>query len=135
RLLALTPEAFSLAQPGLALPVVGVVLTTWLGAYIGSRRVLAVTPLQALGGSVERTHDEVSARLARNVGALVLLISGAALLALGVVVGLVTPWGVVIACVGGVLSFTGIVTGAALIMPPVLRLVGRMFGRSATARL
>ncbi|HTN55097.1 MAG TPA: ABC transporter permease [Microbacterium sp.] len=135
RLLDLTPESFTLAQPGIVLPVVGVVLTTWLGAHIGSRRVLAVTPLQALGGSVERTHDEVSGRIGRNVGALVLLISGAALLFLGVVVGLITPLGVIVAFVGGVLSFTGIVSGAAMMMPPVLRLVGRMFGRSATARL
>lgn len=134
-LLDLTPGEFSLVQPGVALPVIGVALTTWLAAHIGSRRVLTVTPLQALGGSVERTHDEVSGRIGRNIGALVLIISGAALLAAGVVVGLVTPLGVVIAFVGGVLSFTGIVTGAVLIMPPVLRLVGRMFGRSATARL
>lgn len=135
RLLDLTPESFSLAQPGIALPVVGVALTTWLAAHIGSRRVLTVTPLQALGGSVERTHDEVSRRVGRNVGSLVLLISGAALLFLGVLLGLITPLGVVVAFFGGVLSFTGIVTGAVLIMPPVLRLVGRLFGRSATARL
>jgi putative ABC transport system permease protein len=134
-LLAGAPESFSLAQPGVALPVVGVALTTWLAAHIGSRRVLTVTPLQALGGSIERTHDDVTRRTGRNVGALVLIISGAALLALGVVAGLITPLGVVIAFLGGVLSFTGIVTGAVLVMPPVLRLVGRMFGRSATARL
>jgi putative ABC transport system permease protein len=129
------PETFSLLQVGIALPVIGVALTTWLAAHIGSRRVLTVTPLQALGGSVERTHEEVSGRVGRNVGALVLLISGAALLVLGVVLGLITPLGVVVAFLGGVLSFTGIVTGAVLIMPPVLRLVGRLFGRSATARL
>jgi len=134
-LLAGAPESFSLAQPGVALPVVGVALTTWLAAHIGSRRVLTVTPLQALGGSVERTHEDVTRRTGRNVGALVLIISGTALLALGVVAGLITPLGVVIAFLGGVLSFTGIVTGAVLVMPPVLRLVGRMFGRSATARL
>src|SRR5690606_17631493 len=35
------------ADPGLAAPIVTVVLTTWLAAWIGSRRVLTVTPLQA----------------------------------------------------------------------------------------
>jgi putative ABC transport system permease protein len=35
----------------------------------------------------------------------------------------------------GVLSFTGLVLGADVIMPPALRLVGRVFGRSAPARL
>ncbi|MGQ7310948.1 FtsX-like permease family protein [Microbacterium arabinogalactanolyticum] len=129
------PENVTLAQPGIALPVIGVALTTWLAAYIGSRRVLTVTPLQALGGSVERTLDEVAGRRGRHVGALVLLLIGAALLAAGVVIGLITPLGVVVAFFGGVFSFTGIVTGAALFMPPVLRLVGRLFGKGATARL
>ena len=41
----------------------------------------------------------------------------------------------IVAFVGGILSFTGLALGATLVMPPVLRLVGRLFGRSATARL
>ncbi|WP_309104346.1 FtsX-like permease family protein [Microbacterium sp.] len=129
------PSAFSIGQPLVALPVVGVALTTWAAAWVGSRRVLAVTPLQALGGSVERTHHDVAGRPGRHVGAWVLLLSGAALLAGGVVIGLITPLGVVVAFVGGVLSFTGLALGSVLFMPPVLRLVGRLFGSSATARL
>lgn len=129
------PSDFTLAQPFLVLPAVGVALTTWVAAWVGSRRVLTVTPLQAIGGSVERAHDEVSGRAGRHVGAWVLLIAGAALLAGGVVVGLVTPLGVVVAFLGGLLSFTGLALGSVLFMPPVLRLVGRMFGSSATARL
>jgi putative ABC transport system permease protein len=42
---------------------------------------------------------------------------------------------VVVAFFGGILSFTGLALGATLVMPPVLRAVGRLFGRSATARL
>lgn len=61
-LLERTPEEFTLVQPGVVFPVVGVALTTWLAAWIGSRRVLTVTPLQALGGSVERTHDDEAGR-------------------------------------------------------------------------
>ena len=128
------PSGFSLAQPALALPAVGVALTTWAAAWVGSKRVLAVTPLQAIGGSVERTHDEVS-RPGRYVGAWVLLVAGSLLLAGGVVLGLVHPLGVVVAFFGGLLSFTGLALGAVLFMPPVLRLVGRLFGSSATARL
>ncbi|MCK2029350.1 ABC transporter permease [Microbacterium galbinum] len=134
-LIADVPADFTLAQPFLVLPAVGVALTTWVAAWVGSRRVLTVTPLQAIGGSVERAHDEVSGRAGRHVGAWVLLIAGAALLAGGVLVGLVTPLGVVVAFVGGLLSFTGLALGSVLFMPPVLRLVGRMFGSSATARL
>ncbi|MFK4762460.1 FtsX-like permease family protein [Microbacterium sp. ZW T5_45] len=129
------PVGFSLAQPFLVLPAVGVALTTWVAAWVGSRRVLTVTPLQALGGSVERAHEEVSGRPGRHVGAWVLLLTGAALLAGGVVIGLITPLGVIVAFFGGLLSFTGIALGSVLFMPPVLRLVGRMFGSGATARL
>ena len=94
-----------------------------------------MTPLQALGGSVEASHDAVAARTGRNVAALVLFVVGGALLALGVLGGLLSPLGVVVAFFGGILSFTGLALGATLVMPPVLRLVGRLFGRSATARL
>ena len=129
------PSGFSLAQPFIALPVIGVALTTWAAAWAGSRRVLSVTPLQALGGSVERTHDEVSGKAGRHIGSWILVIAGAVLLAAGVVIGLVSPLGVVVAFLGGILSFTGLVLGAVMFMPPVLRLVGRLFGSSATARL
>ena len=129
------PTGFSLAQPFIALPAIGVALTTWAAAWAGSRRVLSVTPLQALGGSVERTHEEVSAKPGRHIGAWILLITGALLLAAGVVIGLMSPLGVVVAFAGGILSFTGLVLGSVMFMPSVLRLVGRMFGSSATARL
>jgi putative ABC transport system permease protein len=125
----------TLVQPALLLPAAVVALTTWAAAWVGSRRVLTVTPLQALGGSVEVTHASVARRTGRNVGAIVLFAVGGALLALGIVAGLLTPLGVGIAFVGGVLSFTGLSVGATLVMPPALRLVGRLFGRSATARL
>lgn len=126
---------FTLTQPAIFIPAVGVALTTWAAAWSGSRRVLAVTPLQAIAGSVERSHEDASARPTRHVGALLLLIGGVALLVFGVMAGLVTPLGVMIAFVGGLLSFTGLSIGAVLVMPPLLRLVGRLFGRSATARL
>lgn len=128
-------DGFTLVQPGVLFPVVGVALTTWLAAWIGSRRVLTVTPLQALGGSVERTHDEEAGRRGKHVGALVLIAAGVALLVAGVLLGLITPLGVVVAFFGGLFSFTGLATASPLFMPPVLRLVGRLFGTGPTARL
>jgi putative ABC transport system permease protein len=112
-----------------------VALTTWGAAWAGSRRVLTVTPLQALGGSVEPTRETVARRSGRNITALVLFVIGGGMLALGIAVGLVTPLGVAISFLGGIFSFTALALGATLVMPPVLRLVGRLFGRSATARL
>ena len=135
RMLGLEDVPFDLVRADLLLPAAIVALTTWAAAWAGSRRVLTVTPLQALGGSVEASHESVARRSGRNITALVLFIVGGALLALGVVVGMLSPLGVVIAFVGGILSFTGLALGATLVMPPVLRLVGRLFGRSATARL
>lgn len=117
------------------LPAVIVALTTWLAAWIGSRRVLAVTPLQAVSGSVPLATDEVGARRGKHAVAGILFALGAVALAAGILLGLVSPLGVVVAFVGGVLSFTGITMAAPLVMPPALRLVGRAFGRSAPARL
>lgn len=123
------------ADPGLAAPIVAVVLTTWLAAWVGSRRVLTVTPLQAVGGSQPLSHEELRARPARNALAITLIVVGTAILVLSMLLGLVTPFAVLIGVVGGILSFTGVVLAAHLIMPPALRLVGRMLGRSAPARL
>jgi len=134
-MLGLGDVPFDLVRSDLLFPAVIVALTTWAAAWAGSRRVLTVTPLQALGGSVEVSHEAVARRSGRNIASLVLFIAGGALLALGVVGGLFSPLGVVVAFLGGILSFTGLALGAALVMPPVLRLVGRLFGRSATARL
>jgi len=126
---------YDVLQPVLVLPAAVVALTTWAGAWAGARRVLSVTPLQAIAGATPRRHDEAAASRGRNVAALGLFAAGAALLALGVVVGMLNPLGVVVAFVGGILSFTGLALGAVLIMPPLLRLTGRLFGRSAPARL
>lgn len=127
--------AYSYADPILLLPMVAVVLTTWLASWSGSRRVLVVSPLAAAGASTEARFDESANRRGRNAVALTLVIVGAILLALGVALGLVSPLGVLVGLVGGILSFTGVVIGADRVMPPVLRLVGRALGRGATGRL
>ena len=132
-LLAIT-TGYAVVQPALVLPAAVVALTTWAGAWSGSRRVLAVTPLEALGGSAPRTQEQTRTR-ARTITTASLLVMGSALLAGGIVVGLVSPLGVIVAFFGGILSFTGLALGAVVIMPPLLRLTGRLFGNSATARI
>jgi putative ABC transport system permease protein len=122
-------------QPVIALPIVVVVLTTWLASWIGSRKVLVVSPMQATGAAVDLSREEVAAHRGRNVVAITLFSIGIALLVGGMLVGLITPFGVFIGVIGGLFSFTGLVMGAHLVMPPALRLVGRLFGRSAPARL
>jgi putative ABC transport system permease protein len=130
------PDAgYTFTDPVILIPVVGVVLTTWAASWVGSRRVTTVTPLEALGRSEELSREETLARPGRNRTALVLAILGFVLLGMGVVLGLVNPAAILIGLVGGILSFTGIVLGADVVMPPVLRLAGRLSGRSAPARL
>jgi putative ABC transport system permease protein len=127
--------AYPFVQPLIALPIVAVILTTWLGSWIGSRRVLNVSPMQATGGAVESSLEEAVGRKGRNAVAITLFVIGVALLGLGMLAGLVNPAGVLIGVVGGMLSFTGLVLGAHLVMPAALRLTGRLFGSSAPARL
>lgn len=134
-LLGVADVSYTLVRGELLIPAAAVTLTTWLAAWVGSRRVLSVTPLQALGGAVERPHSAFAQRTGRNAAAIAVFVAGAGLLALGIAAGLVTPLGVLIAFVGGLLSFSGLILGSTLLMPPVLRVIGRALGRSAPARL
>jgi putative ABC transport system permease protein len=116
-------------------PVVAVVLTTWLASWVGSRRVLVVSPMQALGASTDRSESEVLRRPARNIVAIVVFVVGTLILLLGVQKGQSSPFGLLVAVFGGMVSFTGVVLSSDLLIPPALRLIGRTFGSSASARL
>jgi putative ABC transport system permease protein len=108
------------------LPVIAVVLATWGAFAVGSRRVLTVTPLQALSSVVEPSHDDVKSGLARKVWAILLMAGGGALMLLGLVLSASTPTAVFPAALGGFISFAGVAVGATLVMPPVLSLIGRI---------
>ncbi|WP_139200026.1 FtsX-like permease family protein, partial [Curtobacterium sp. MCBA15_008] len=58
----------------LVLPIAAVVLATWGAFGVGSRRVLTVTPLQALSSSVEPSHDDVRSGRGRTVLSVVLIV-------------------------------------------------------------
>jgi putative ABC transport system permease protein len=113
-------------------PAVAVVFTTVGASWAGSRQVLSVTPIQALGTTVEPRLAGVRTRHRWSLG---LFIAGGAILLAGILVGLTSPYGVFIALIGGLMSFTGVVMGAQAIIPQTLRLVGRLFGTNATAHL
>ncbi|SMH49844.1 putative ABC transport system permease protein [Rathayibacter oskolensis] len=132
---ALDRFVYPWASPGLLLPMLAVIASNVLASWSGSRRVLAVAPAQAAGSSAEPRYDELRGRRARNVVAIVLVVGGAALLAGGVVVGLVAPAGVLLGLLGGMASFTGVILGAPVLLPPLTALVGRAFGRGPVARL
>ncbi len=125
---------YQVLSPSVVLPAAIVALTTWAAAWIGSRRVLTVTPLQAVSASAERTSADLRHPVRTAVSVVVIGIGGV-LLAAGVVVGLRSPLGLVVAFLGGVVSFTGIVVGSVVLMPPALRVVGRALGGGVTARM
>ncbi|HEV7186215.1 MAG: FtsX-like permease family protein [Actinomycetales bacterium] len=137
--------SYPVITPVLLAPLAIVVLTTWLASWVGSRRVLTVTPVQALGAAEERPAAAVRASRARNIVAVALIVVGVGLLAIGLLLGLGAlkagpdgsfgRFGVLVALPGGVLSFTGIVLAAPLFMPSVLRAVGLVFGRGTATRL
>lgn len=143
---ALPEAAYPVLSVSMVPPVIVVVLTTWLASWMGSRRVLTVTPIEALGAAQERPAQAVRTR-GRLAGSLVLLLPGVALLVLGLLLGLgvfvrvgglladLSSYGVLVAMVGGILSFTGIVLAAPFFLPTVLRLVGLAFGHGAAGRL
>jgi putative ABC transport system permease protein len=131
----LHPYAYSFTAPIIALPVVAVALTTWLAAWVGSRRVLDVRPIEALSNSAERSMPEIAGIRGRHALSAVLVAAGILFLALGVVLGLKYPPAVLIGLVGGLLSFTGIVFASDRVIPPVLRVVGRLLGSSRPAKI
>lgn len=126
---------YPLVDPLAAVPVVIVVVATGLASWIGSRRVLTVSPMQAVGAATERSSEEGRAHRARTVAAITLMSTGVLLVLAGVAVGLISPVGVLIGLVGGLLSFTGLMLGAHLVMPRILSAAGRLLGSSAPARL
>jgi putative ABC transport system permease protein len=132
---ALPDFSYQLLEPLLVLPVAAVVLSTWCAAWVGSRRVLTVSPMQAVGAAEERTLEEAAKRPVRNVLAVALIVVGVLFLAGGVAVGQVEQAGVLLGLVGGLMSFSGLVLGSHLILPPLLRMVGRALGNRAPARL
>jgi putative ABC transport system permease protein len=130
----LPPTAYALLTPALAGPVVVVIATTWLAAWIGCRSVTLVSPLEATAVAADPASSTVRRARSATV-AIVLLVLGVAFLALGVLSGMLSPVGLLVAFFGGVFSFSGIIAGARFIMPAVLRLVGRTFGHSPSARI
>ncbi len=121
------PDAsYALLPWELVLPVAAVVLATWGAFAVGSRRVLTVTPLQALSSSVEPSHEDVRSGTARKVWAILLMASGTLLALLGLAMSPAGPVAVLPAALGGFVSFAGVAVGATIVMPPVLQAIGRI---------
>lgn len=128
-------SGFDWIDPLAVRPALAVVAVAGSAGWIGSRRVLTVSPVQALGAAEEPDEREAGASRLRSAAAAVLTAGGASLLVAGVLRGQTDFDGVQVAALGGAVSFAGIVLGAHLVLPRLLRVVGRLLGRSAVARL
>jgi putative ABC transport system permease protein len=131
----LPDEPHDVVTLALLAPVLVVTAVTWASSWVGSARILSVSPLQATAAAVEPDPDTVRARRGRRVAAAALIGAGTLLLGAGVWLGLISMVGVLVGMLGGILSFSGVVLAAPFLMPRILRLVGRALGSSPTARL
>ena len=115
-------------------PVVGVLATT-LAASAAARGVSRTSPAAAVGAALTASRPTGRVLRARTVVGLAAFAVGAALLALGCLVGLVSPLGVLVGFAGGTCSILGtIVAAPALLLPPI-RWVARLLPRTAAIRL
>lgn len=126
---------YPLFDPLTIVAVVVVAATTWAAAWAGSRRVGLVSPIAATGAAVEMRADDARGRTARTVWAWIMIAIGAAVIALGLWISASNPIALVISFFGGLFSFTGIAIGAHVIMPPVLKLTGKLIDRGPTGKL
>lgn len=134
--LGIAPDLdYPIFDPVVAVPFVMVAATTWVASWVGSRRVLDVTPLQAVSAAEEPRPEDARPRRGKTVWAIVLFAFGSVLLVASMALGLVDPNAVLIGVVGGMFSFTGVVLGAEHFMPAALRFVGTLFGRGPTVAL
>lgn len=124
-----------LLGPWMLAPLVSTTVVTWGAAYAGSRKILSVSPMEATGQAREPSVEEGRAHRGKHVGSILCAALGTLLIVAGVVVGQVSPLGLLVALPGGMLSFLGLSLGSAWVMPPVQRVVGRAIGRGPAGRM
>ncbi|MCI4660057.1 ABC transporter permease [Cryobacterium zhongshanensis] len=123
-------------SPLLVAPVIVGVASTAGAAWFGSRALLAVSPIEATGATQEPKPESLAdtPRWRRTL-VIVLFAGGLGLLLLGVVIGLLTPLGLLVATPGGALSFLGFVLGSGYFIPRFLMTAGRLTGSSTPSTL
>lgn len=118
-------------EPWAIVPAIAVAAAASLAAALATRDVLAVSPLEALRGAGVDVETTVRRR---RTGAVIALAIGAALLAGSVALSLLSPLAVLVGFAGGVVSVAGIIALAPAIVPPLVALASRAFGRGVPAR-
>ena len=124
------PEGGYALFPVLAVPAAGVVTLAAAGAaWVGSRAVLRATPAQALSGASVPSPERPRTTRRRRLLTAALLGSGALVLVAAAALGESgNALGFLAAATGSMLSGTGLLVGARLVVPRLVAAVSRMLG-------
>ena len=127
---------YPLGSPLLVLPVVTMAPACAAAGWIGSRRILRVSPAAALSDASVTVALPRRTSLARAVLAVLLIGGGAALLVLAMLVGEGgTSVGFLVAFAGSVTAGTGLLVGARYVIPWLVGSVSRLLGSGPVARV
>ncbi|SFG02266.1 putative ABC transport system permease protein [Actinopolymorpha cephalotaxi] len=112
---------------GIAVPLVVGLVTTVLAALAPARRATRVSPLAALRPELAAGARSRAGIVRTILAVLCVLAGGAALLGAMTLTGFMAALAIGIG--GGLLSFVGILLGAPLLVPALVRLLGALTGR------
>jgi putative ABC transport system permease protein len=131
------PESdYPLASTLLVLPLVFMAPACALAGWIGSRRILRVSPAAALSDSTVAAPLTRRTSVVRAVLALLMIGGGALLLVVAMVLGEGSRLvGFLVAFAGSVTAGTGLLVGARFVIPALVRVVGRLLGAGPVARV
>jgi len=132
---ALPDLPYTVIQLGVFLPAAAVILTTWGAAWVGAQRVTSVSPLAALGSTVEARPERAARHPVKAVLGVLLILGGLIVMGLSVPLGLHTPTALAPAFLGGLATFTGILVGAHLFVRAALWLAGLPLRHGAIGRM
>jgi len=120
--------------PLIAVPLALIVLCTWWAAWRGSRGVIDVQPIQALGVAAIGGSDESEARSRTPLAGLITLAIGVVLLLGTAALGVITPLASLLGLVAGTVTVIGFIGSASWTIPFVLRLVDLLLPRTFGAK-
>lgn len=125
------PEAaYPVVDPQLLVAFGAITVSATVAGWLGSRRVLQVTPAAALAGTAAHTPAPRRASVIRAVLATLGIVGGLLVLTLGAVLGESNPGvGFVLAFFGAAGSGTGFLVGARFVIPRVVATFSRVLGR------
>lgn len=122
---------------GTPFAVLAIAGTAAAAGWMGSRRVLTVSPALALSGSAGAGLTTRAAGMVRVAFSAACVLTGLAIMLLAMYLGEVQvgPAGFLLSFVGATMMTTGILAGARLVVPRAVAAVGRLLGHDATSTI